>query len=110
MWGALLLRAMPQGRRCGASRGVRCSGLGRDSLDHGAHPEALPEPGLPMMQAGFRYAPGVAPRDYGLRWYQTEAKAAAEQELRDHRSTLIVMPTGTGKTTVFGAIAADWEE
>lgn len=40
-----------------------------------------------------------------LRPYQREAVAASITRLREDRSTLIVMPTGTGKTCVFVAIA-----
>ncbi len=56
----------------------------------------LPEPGLHLV------------RDYGLRWYQDEAKAGAERALETHKSCLLVMATSTGKTRTFGAIAADW--
>lgn len=41
-----------------------------------------------------------------LRPYQTEAVAAVLAEWETERSTLLVMPTGTGKTVAFGAIAA----
>ncbi len=41
-----------------------------------------------------------------LRPYQSECLARIDAELEEKRSTLVVMPTGTGKTTVFaGAIA-----
>lgn len=40
-----------------------------------------------------------------LRPYQHEALAAIDRELSRHRSTLIVLPTGTGKTTVFSVAA-----
>lgn len=39
-----------------------------------------------------------------LRPYQTAAVEAVEAEWRDHRSTLIVLPTGTGKTVCFAEI------
>jgi superfamily II DNA or RNA helicase len=39
-----------------------------------------------------------------LRPYQTAAVDAARRELALHRSTLIVMPTGTGKTVVFADV------
>jgi len=39
-----------------------------------------------------------------LRSYQDEAVRKIEAEWRDHRSTLLVLPTGTGKTTVFSEI------
>ena len=61
----------------------------------------LPEPELTL-------APGVVPRDYGLRWYQTEQKAAVELALQTNRSCLLVAATGTGKTRTFSAIAGDW--
>lgn len=40
-----------------------------------------------------------------LRPYQHEALAAIDRELAQYRSTLIVLPTGTGKTTVFSVAA-----
>ncbi len=43
-----------------------------------------------------------------LRPYQHEALAAIDRELAQHRSTLIVLPTGTGKTTVFSVAAQRW--
>ena len=43
-----------------------------------------------------------------LRPYQEEARKRVEEEWRDgHRKTLLVLPTGTGKTIVFSRIAAD---
>ncbi len=39
-----------------------------------------------------------------LRPYQTEAVRNIETEWKAHRSTLLVLPTGTGKTTVFSEI------
>lgn len=39
-----------------------------------------------------------------LRDYQSDAVRAVESEWREHRSTLIVMPTGTGKTITFAEI------
>jgi superfamily II DNA or RNA helicase len=41
-----------------------------------------------------------------LRPYQLEAKAAVAAEHRKHRATLCVMPTGTGKTRLFTAVAS----
>jgi len=43
-----------------------------------------------------------------LRPYQTSAIAGIAAELEKHRSTLLVMATGTGKTTVFGEVARNW--
>lgn len=59
-------------------------------------------------QGGFRFAPGVKPRDYGLRWFQGDAKAAGEDALTRVRSAMIVMATGLGKTQTFAAVAGDW--
>lgn len=42
-----------------------------------------------------------------LRPYQREALAAIQRELAAHRSTLVELPTGTGKTVVFAADARD---
>lgn len=39
--------------------------------------------------------------------YQDEARAAIYDSLRKHRSTLLVLPTGTGKTVVFASIVGD---
>ena len=44
-----------------------------------------------------------------LRPYQREAVDAAHNELRSHRATLLVMPTGCGKTQCFGAFASEVE-
>lgn len=44
--------------------------------------------------------------DFGLRPYQQAAVDGARDQLRSHRSTLIVMPTGTGKTRVFSEMIA----
>lgn len=46
---------------------------------------------------------------FALRPYQAEAKAAVEAALREHDSTLLVLPTGTGKTEVFTSIIGDWQ-
>jgi superfamily II DNA or RNA helicase len=54
-------------------------------------------------------AEGARARDYGLRYYQEDAKEAVEVELAVNQSTLVVMATGCGKTQLFGAIAGDWE-
>jgi len=40
-----------------------------------------------------------------LRAYQSEAIAAARDKLRTERSTLVVLPTGSGKTVIFAEIA-----
>lgn len=40
-----------------------------------------------------------------LRPYQMAAVAAVRDAFRRHRSTLVVMPTGTGKTVTFGQVA-----
>lgn len=45
-----------------------------------------------------------------LRDYQQRAKAAVTQELSSTDSTLVVMPTGTGKTTLFCDVAWDWPQ
>jgi superfamily II DNA or RNA helicase len=44
----------------------------------------------------------------GLRPYQREAVTAVHRALEKHRSTLVVMATGLGKTQTFGAIAKHW--
>lgn len=40
-----------------------------------------------------------------LREYQNNAREAVLREWEDHRSTLVVLPTGTGKTVMFSAVA-----
>jgi superfamily II DNA or RNA helicase len=42
--------------------------------------------------------------------YQEEAFAGVRTQLRDNRSTLLVLPTGSGKTFIFSRIAHDWPE
>lgn len=42
-----------------------------------------------------------------LRPYQHEAVEAIFRQFRVHRSTLLVLPTGAGKTTVFGEVARE---
>lgn len=49
--------------------------------------------------------PPIGTNTLSPRIYQTEAIDAAREKLRDHRSTLIVLPTGTGKTCVFAMAA-----
>jgi len=48
-----------------------------------------------------------APAPIHARPYQTEAKRAIYASLREHRSTLLVLPTGTGKTVVFATVVRD---
>lgn len=43
-----------------------------------------------------------------LRWYQQEAKAAIEAGFASHRSQLLVLATGLGKTEMFCSVAQDW--
>lgn len=45
---------------------------------------------------------------HALRPYQLDAVAAIGEKLGDHRSTLLVMATGLGKTQVFGEVARGW--
>lgn len=49
----------------------------------------------------------IAPT-FNLRPYQDECVTNILTELREGRRTLAVMPTGTGKTVVFGSVAAEW--
>lgn len=63
-------------------------------LEAGLRPRALRDQGMAE--------PEGAPR---LRPYQVEAIAAVERDWADgHRSTLLVLPTGTGKTVVFSEL------
>ncbi|MHB1681255.1 MAG: DEAD/DEAH box helicase [Bacilli bacterium] len=48
--------------------------------------------------------------DIALRPYQTESVTRFFDLLDAHRRQLIVLPTGAGKTVVFGAIARRWHE
>jgi len=52
-----------------------------------------------------RSVPAVPPSSHGLRPYQEDAVKGALRELDSTRSTLIVMPTGSGKTRVMTEIA-----
>jgi superfamily II DNA or RNA helicase len=45
-----------------------------------------------------------------LRDYQQDCVAAIHRELETSDSTLGVLPTGCGKTVIFGAVARDWSE
>lgn len=45
----------------------------------------------------------------GLRPYQRDAVEAILRDLREHRSTLLVLATGLGKTVVFGEVAGRWD-
>jgi superfamily II DNA or RNA helicase len=45
----------------------------------------------------------------GLRYYQQEAVDAVFNALSRHRSTLLVMATGLGKTQVFSEVARRWD-
>src|SRR6185369_1474281 len=47
----------------------------------------------------------VVTPSYALRPYQQEADAAIDRELSLHRSTLVIMATGTGKTVLFASQA-----
>jgi superfamily II DNA or RNA helicase len=68
-------------------------------------------PGLTQQVAGSdqprlsAHGSGRSGSPVTLRPYQHEALAAIDRELAQHRSTLIVLPTGTGKTTVFSVAA-----
>jgi len=58
------------------------------------------------MSAAILEKPALGPCRMDLRPYQTEAIAAVRNEFAAGRkSTLLVIPTGCGKTIVFGAIA-----
>lgn len=69
----------------------------------------FPEPAAPSGPL-FAMAPGARARDYGLRYYQQEAKEGAEAVLSRVRSALIVMATGLGKSRVLASIAGDWTD
>lgn len=45
-----------------------------------------------------------------LRDYQQDCVAAIHRELETSDSTLAVLPTGCGKTVIFGAVARDWSK
>lgn len=55
----------------------------------------LPPPGIPAVS---------------LRPYQREAVDAIHTKLTDNRSTLLVLPTGCGKTVTFGWVAREYAE
>lgn len=59
----------------------------------------------------FRINPLPAGQGYfELRPYQGEAADRVFEELNIHPSTLVVMPTGTGKTVLFAEIALRWPD
>jgi DNA repair protein RadD len=43
-----------------------------------------------------------------LRPYQADALAAVKRELQTKASTLLVLPTGAGKTIVMAKLASEW--
>lgn len=45
-----------------------------------------------------------------LRWYQREAVEAIEAGFEEHRTQLLVMATGGGKTQVFSVVARNWSK
>lgn len=45
---------------------------------------------------------------FAIRDYQQTAYQNVFRDLQSARSTLVVMPTGTGKTVLFGCVARDW--
>lgn len=45
---------------------------------------------------------------FALRYYQDDAKRAAEAVLATYQSAAVVLPTGTGKSALAAAIARDW--
>lgn len=53
-------------------------------------------------------APMPSVVDAGLRPYQQAAVDGIREKLADARSTLLVMPTGTGKTRTFGSVIHNW--
>lgn len=55
--------------------------------------------------ANSQVLPMPAPEAHGLRPYQQAAVAGVLDQLQDNRSTLVVMPTGSGKTRVSTEIA-----
>lgn len=50
-----------------------------------------------------------ANNEIGLRPYQRAMIARSLAELAEHKSTLAVMPTGTGKTVCFATLSRDWD-
>lgn len=55
----------------------------------------------------FASAPARVERP--LRPYQTDAVKRIREELESNRSTLLVLPTGTGKTRTFSEVAKGWD-
>lgn len=67
-----------------------------------------PLPPRPVRVRDLPLAPGVKARDYGLRYYQQDAKNYAEETLSRVQKAMLVMATGTGKSVTVGAIVGDW--
>lgn len=74
-------------------------------FDRPATPAALPPPAADEGSWLFDDAAGDPD---GLWWFQREGVTAVFEQLKTKRSTLVVMATGLGKTTVFGTIAKHW--
>jgi superfamily II DNA or RNA helicase len=74
---------------------------GRKSLGPETSSAALPLRSQRTEVPGQSRDPGSIPE---LRPYQKEAIAAVEHELKNKHATLLVLPTGTGKTVVFAEL------
>ena len=61
-----------------------------------------------MVSMDFDWGDMVSNDPDGLRDYQRAAFDAVHTQFASHRSTLLVMATGMGKTRTFGAIAKHW--
>lgn len=60
---------------------------------------------LDLLGFTARPAEAAAAPSFSLRPYQQEADAAIDRELAQHRSTVVIMATGTGKTVLFASQA-----
>lgn len=81
------------------------------SLREGTSPDFSKAPSAPsaaLTLRSQRTGAGGLDRSPTLRPYQTAAIEAVERELADHLSTLLVLPTGCGKTVVFAELVRLW--
>lgn len=64
----------------------------------------------PQCLALRQAAEPVAPGGMILRPYQEDAVQGVFSQLQDHKSALVVLPTGCGKTIVFAEVSRRWQQ
>jgi superfamily II DNA or RNA helicase len=71
------------------------------------HEQNCPGPREPLQEVDDSNH-GVECQAFNPRPYQQEAYSSVMCDLAKSQSSLVVMPTGTGKTVLFGLVARDW--